>query len=201
MADPGTEPPKGEEEPLDHGYKAPRTMVRKGKDWNLALIIRIVLFFGLVFFSLTTIAVFTVGLSLKMLPVFAAVAAIATIAGGFLVERLGGGLGGFMSGWGGRRRPSADLTAEIQKARVSKSAGDFETALRAINGVLKEEPDNGQALLLKAAILWEGYGNEAAARGYLKKVLEKTEPGDTLSRWARDYRDRMSRASSAREES
>ena len=48
MADPGTEPPKGEEEPLDHGYKAPRAVVRKGKDWNLALIIRIVLFFGLV---------------------------------------------------------------------------------------------------------------------------------------------------------
>jgi hypothetical protein len=117
------------------------------------------------------------------------------------VERFGAGIGGFMSGWSGRRHASADQTAEIQKARVSKSAGDFDSALRGINGVLKEEPDNGEALLLKAAILWEGYGNEAAAKGYLKKVLEKTEPGETLNRWARDYRDSMALAPKEREDS
>lgn len=106
----------------------------------------------------------------------------------YVVERLGSGAGGFLSGWSSRRATLREsLTADLQKARYSKREGRFEEALAIINSVLEKDPQFPDALFLKARILWEGFDNREGAQGCLKKVVQVAPKNETLHRWAINY--------------
>ncbi|MFW5640132.1 MAG: tetratricopeptide repeat protein, partial [Thermodesulfobacteriota bacterium] len=77
-------------------------------------------------------------------------------------------------------------------ARHLKRREEYDQALRTINGVLQEAPDFPEALYLKARILWEGFGNTAAARGNLKRIIEgKADPNSAVYRWAVSLSDEL----------
>ena len=65
-------------------------------------------------------------------------------------------------------------------------------ALYLVNQVIDKAPDLPEALFLKAQILWEGFGNQAA-EGYLKKVLRLVKVGEPLHRWALNYHEQVRR--------
>jgi len=78
----------------------------------------------------------------------------------FIIEKVGGGLGGILV-WGtsGSFNPEDLFRGEIHKIKYSKREGRFDQALQMVNNLLHEDPDNSEAMLLKAQILWEGFGN------------------------------------------
>ena len=82
------------------------------------------------------------------------------------------------------------LAGELDKIRHSKRQGEFDRALYLVNQVLCKAPDLPEALFLKAQILWEGFGNQAAER-YLMKVLELVKVGEPLHRWALGYHEQV----------
>ena len=78
------------------------------------------------------------------------------------------------------------------RIRHSKRQKDFDRALYLVNQVIDKAPDLPEALFLKAQILWEGFGNQAA-EGYLKKVLRLVKVGEPLHRWALNYHEQVRR--------
>ena len=52
-----------------------------------------------------------------------------------------------------------------------KGNEDYPAALSFVNKVLEKDPDFADALLLKAQILWEGFGQSHAAIQFLEKTL------------------------------
>jgi tetratricopeptide (TPR) repeat protein len=110
----------------------------------------------------------------------------------YIVERLGSGLGGFLSGWSSRAATLREtLTADMQKARYSKREGRFEEALAIVDGVLEKDPKYPDAHFLKARILWDGFGNGEGAKGCLETVLQIAPKGETLHLWARSLYDEI----------
>ena len=106
----------------------------------------------------------------------------------FLVEKIGGGLGNLLSGSTSRRISRDErFSGEINKIKFSKRAGRFDEALQIVNDLLHEDPDYPEAMLLKAQILWEGFGKAATARGYLNRIRELTPEDDKFHRWATGY--------------
>lgn len=100
----------------------------------------------------------------------------------FVIEMIGSGLGGFISGWSSRRATTREsLRADLHKATYSKREGRFQEALSTINAVLDKDPEFPDALLLKARILWEGFGRRHEARGCLKKVIELVPDGEVFT--------------------
>ncbi|MFW5854137.1 MAG: tetratricopeptide repeat protein [Thermodesulfobacteriota bacterium] len=88
--------------------------------------------------------------------------------------------------------PEERFASEVDKARHLKRREEYDQALRTINGVLQEAPDFPEALYLKARILWEGFGNTAAARGNLKRIIEgKADPNSAVYRWAVSLSDEL----------
>lgn len=75
----------------------------------------------------------------------------------------------------------------MAKARFSKSKGQFKEALIIINGVLEKNPKLPDALLLKAQIVWEGYGNKELALRNLDKIIEQGQDDAPVHRWAVNY--------------
>ena len=106
----------------------------------------------------------------------------------FLVEIIGGGLGNLLSGSISRRISRDERFAgEINKIKFNKREGRFDPALQMANAVLHEAPDYPEAMLLKAQILWEGYGKADTAKGYLNRIRELTPEDDKFHRWATSY--------------
>jgi predicted Zn-dependent protease len=96
-------------------------------------------------------------------------------------------------GLGQRRLPLRHrLAGELDKIKYSKREKNFDRALRQVNELLAKEPEFPEALFLKAQILWEGFGNQAA-EGYLKKVLRLVKVGEPLHRWALSYHEQVRR--------
>ena len=56
-----------------------------------------------------------------------------------------------------------------------------------VNNLLHQDPDNSEVMLLKAQILWEGFGNAPTAKGCLNKIRELTSEDDKFHRWATSY--------------
>ncbi|MGD9080463.1 MAG: tetratricopeptide repeat protein [Desulfobacterales bacterium] len=85
------------------------------------------------------------------------------------------------SNTGARNQPASGLNA----VRYHKLCHQFDDALLEIEEVLDKDPDFAEALLLKAQILWEGFGDRNAASKCLQKILA-VEPDEkaVFHRWA-----------------
>lgn len=164
--------------------------IRRKRERDQARIIRFLMWYGVLLGALVTIGVWT-GFPVFTLKLFLPLAIIPIpfcILSDYVVERLGSGLGGVLSGWSSRRLTTREsLAADLEKARYSKRGGRFKEALTIINGALEKDPDFPDALYLKARILWEGFGNREEAQGCLKKVTEALAKDETLHRWALNY--------------
>lgn len=77
------------------------------------------------------------------------------------------------------------LAGDLSCVRVHKMNARFDDALVQVESILARDPDHPEALLLKAQILWEGYGDGPGARKYLINAV-KTEPDRSapIHRWA-----------------
>lgn len=107
-----------------------------------------------------------------------------------VIEKTGSFLGNILSAWTPGRVDYYDqFAADLQKSRYSKRMGHFDEALRIVNDVLHRVPDFPDALLLKAHIMWEGFGNAEASKAYLKRVKELVPKGEPLHQWASGYHD------------
>jgi hypothetical protein len=105
-----------------------------------------------------------------------------------IVEKLGSGLGGLMSGWTNRKIPTREqYSADLAKARFSKSRGEFSNALIIINEVLEKDPEYPEALFLKAQIEWEGFKSGSLARKNLDKVLELVKDDEPFRKRVSNY--------------
>jgi hypothetical protein len=105
-----------------------------------------------------------------------------------LVEKLGTGLFGLLTGWSDRKIPARETySADIAKARFSKSRGDFSNALVIINEVLEKDPEFPEALFLKAQIEWEGFKSGSIARKNLDKVLELVKDDEPFRKRVSNY--------------
>ena len=111
-----------------------------------------------------------------------------SIAYAVVIEKFGSSLSALMSGWSHRKIPSREqYSADLAKARFSKSRGQFREALMIINEVIEKDPEFPEALLLKAQIAWEGYKNKELARRNLDMILELVEDDDPMRKWAVNY--------------
>lgn len=164
--------------------------IRRKRERDQARIIRFLMWYGVLLGVLVIIGACS-GFPVFTLKFFLPLAIIPIpfcILSDFVVERVGSGFGGFLSGWSSRRLTTREsLAADLEKARYSKREGRFKEALSIINGALEKDPDFPDALYLKARILWEGFGNRKEAQGCLKKVTEAVPKDETLHRWALNY--------------
>ena len=90
----------------------------------------------------------------------------------FLMNAVSGAASGLLSG---RREAVWTIREQVQgflsQARFNKENRDYPAALSFVNKVLEKDPDFADALLLKAQILWEGFGQSHTAIQFLEKVL------------------------------
>ena len=113
----------------------------------------------------------------------------ASFASAVLVEILSGALGTasakFLYGTGKRDRNSRDqFTGTLNQIRYHKMREDYDKALFTINDVLAKDPDFPEALLLKARILWQGYGNAAGAKQCILQLIKaEPEKNEPFHRW------------------
>lgn len=112
-----------------------------------------------------TIGVFTIGFRIFTLKIFLPLAIIPIplcILSDYVVEKLGSGFGGVLSGWSSRRATLREtFAADLAKARYSKRQGRFKEALSIIENVLDRDPEFPDALYLRP--------------GYYGKVLTITK--------------------------
>lgn len=177
--------------------------IRRKRERDQARIIRFLMWYGVLLGALVTIAGWS-GFPVFTLKLFLPIAIIPLplcILFDYVVERLGSGFGGVLSGWTSRRLTTREsLAADLEKARYSKREGRFEEALTIVNRALDKEPDFPDALFLKARILWEGFGNREGARGCLKKVMEAVPKNETLHRWALNHYKEITKMDMTKEE-
>lgn len=64
----------------------------------------------------------------------------------------------------------------IQQISLQMSGGDYDSALKTVSKLLKEEPDYANALNLKGQILLEGFAEYDEARACFDKVLTLAGP-------------------------
>jgi hypothetical protein len=170
----------------------------KGKqDRDFSLIIRFLLYWAMAVGTLLTIGIWTAFslFSFTHFFVFSLGAVPPCFILALLVEKLGAGFGGFLSGWSSRKAPArATLSADLARARYSKAKGEFSAALRITNGILETAPDFPEALYLKAQVLREGFDDFTGAKECLKQVLQQVPREDPLHRWASSYWDEMAAA-------
>ena len=112
----------------------------------------------------------------------------------YIIEKVGGGLGSILSGWtSGGIDHDGLFSGEIHKIKYSKREGHFDQALQMVNNLLHENPDNSEAALLKAQILWEGFGNASSAKGCLNRIIELAPEDDRFHRWATSYLEKVAK--------
>ena len=85
------------------------------------------------------------------------------------------------------------IDIELHQVRCAKMKGYPKQALIHVNAILALEPDFPEALLLKAQILWESFGNAGAAQAHLEKLMRvNRDKHDRYHRWARNLYDELS---------
>jgi len=85
------------------------------------------------------------------------------------------------------------INIELNQVRCAKMKGYPKQALIHVNAILALEPDFPEALLIKAQILWEGFGNAGAAQAHLEKLMRvNRDKNDRYHRWARNLYDELS---------
>ena len=161
--------------------------VKRKKERNIVLIVTFLKCFTLAFGALMIICVSTGGklFTFKHLLIYSLYSIPLCVLYAFTVEKFSSGLGVIFSGWSSRKvSPRDALSADLERARFSKSKGRFEEALRIINEVIDKDPKYPDALFLKARILWDGFGKRDEAVVCLKKVMALVQSHETLHRWA-----------------
>jgi hypothetical protein len=118
-----------------------------------------------------------------------AAAAISALAAGWCVgaaEGLGGLSANLLYGTGRHGWSLRDqLEGDLSRLRVHKMNGRLEQALATAEDILDRDPHHPEALILKAQILKEGYGDLKTAKACLKSVLMSgTEQDSAARRWA-----------------
>ncbi len=110
-----------------------------------------------------------------------------------ILERFGRSTASFLYGGGyGSWSKREQLRGDLNTVKHHKMKKEYDQALKLVNEILKKDPDFSEALFLKAQILWEGFNNVAAAKGYLKQIIETKEDGDkTIHRWASTLYDEL----------
>jgi hypothetical protein len=85
------------------------------------------------------------------------------------------------------------LASDLNAVRYHKLCHQFDDALLKIGEVLDKDPDSAEALLLKAQILWEGFGDRNATSKCLQKILT-AEPDEkaVFHRWALNFFNELS---------
>jgi len=93
----------------------------------------------------------------------------------------------------GLRKQSA---GDLNMVRYLRLCHRFDFALIKIEEVLARDPDFAEALLLKAQILWEGFGDAHAARESLLKIIA-VEPDEkaVFHRWALNFYEKLNNES------
>lgn len=144
-----------------------------------------------IFPGLGLIGLFVRGVSGVAVAAFVSV--ILTIIVMLISDKIGGTVANTLYGAGkGGRSLREQLAGTLDQARYQKRQKQFEQALNTVNEILDQDPDFSDALFLKAQILWDGFGNSAAAQGYIKKVMKVAPNKDeTLHRWASAYYDEL----------
>jgi len=151
-------------------------------------VIRFLMILGIMNGALFTIGAFTGAFSVFLNLLTIPLAALCV----FIIEKSGSAFGNLLSGWiPGRPDHYAQFSADLQKIKYSKRIGHFDEALHLVNELLYKAPDFPDALFLKAHILWEGFGNAEASRGYLKRIQQLVPEDETLHQWASSYYDEM----------
>jgi tetratricopeptide (TPR) repeat protein len=104
-----------------------------------------------------------------------------------LTVYLAGGIGGVVGKLYGGRGPIWNIqerySADLSRTRVQKMKGNHNEALSIIETVLAEQPDFNEALLLKAQILAEGFGDIQEAKKCLTKALQSEPKYTQLFQW------------------
>ena len=129
--------------------------------------------FVLILLYSTLLGRFSLGQLRSMITLYVFLAVFVVIPVSFLVDKIGGTLGSFLSFRWGRTTisPRQRLAGKLDKSRYLKTQAEFTRALEVVNDVLGEDPDFPDALFLKAQILREGFDNLGAAKGCLKKIM------------------------------
>jgi tetratricopeptide (TPR) repeat protein len=164
--------------------------IKRKREIDLSQVIRPIKFFITIFGALLIICLATGAkvLTFKHVIIFSICSIPLCILFAYSVEKLGSGLGGILSGWTtGNISPRERLSADLEKARYSKSKGEFEEAFSIINGVIDKDPDFPDALYLKGQILWEGFENGEEAIRCFRKVMGLLQNTEPLHRWASSY--------------
>lgn len=159
------------------------------------MIVRASYYYLLIILSFTAIYILTRFCQLRHLVLFYLLSVPLAILASLLVEKIGSGLGSFLS-LSGRpnENPNEAFSGDIERARHSKRNGYFDQALDIIDSVIKNGCNSPDALFLKAQIQWEGFENAIDAKKNLRKVMELSDQNDTLHRWASNLYDDIVRA-------
>jgi len=104
----------------------------------------------------------------------------------FMMDKASSAASNLLSG----RREAVWTTREqvqgyLSQARFNKDNQNYTEAFSFANKVLEKDPDYAEALLLKAQILWEGFGRADAAVRFLEKSLSLNDGDSMLQSQAR----------------
>jgi tetratricopeptide (TPR) repeat protein len=89
------------------------------------------------------------------------------------------------------RSISEQYHSYITQARYQKTKEQYEKALQLIELYLEKDPDNSEALYLKAQILLEGFNDRAGAKLCIDKILKSNSESDCWTRWALHTQDKL----------
>jgi tetratricopeptide (TPR) repeat protein len=155
--------------------------------------------FFLLFFPLCLLASFMAGIKGIAIAFIASLAISHVVMftfGKFISNTASLIYGGGHGTWNEREQLDGDLNT----VKYYKMRKEFDQALKTVNRILEIDPDFSGALFLKAQILWEGFENPTAAKGYLEKVIEmKQDKNETIHRWASNLYDELSEIEKNRE--
>ncbi len=96
----------------------------------------------------------------------------------------------------GNRQPIISLREQMQgtlkAVKVVKMNKDYKKALDMVNDIIEKDPEFYEAMLVKAQILCDGYGNIDGAKKYLNRILENADESDSVHSWALSYLEQIS---------
>jgi hypothetical protein len=97
--------------------------------------------------------------------------------------------------FGGRKSAFSlreQLCVDLDRAKYFRKNKKYKEAHEVVGIILGKSPDMPEALLLNAQIVWEGFGNREAAKGYLKRVLEVVpDEKESLHVWALSLNEKL----------
>jgi tetratricopeptide (TPR) repeat protein len=111
----------------------------------------------------------------------------------FVLDKFSGGTSSLIYGGGqGTWNQREQLAGDLNTVKYYKMRKEYDQALKAVNNILKRDPEFTEALFIKAQILWEGFENSATAKANLKKIIGiKKDKDEPIYRWASNLYDEL----------